>query len=277
MKLDSGDYAFFSQYLKNVCGIELGDDKQYLLEARLTPLLQRFSFKSLGELIAALKAAPAKELVRAVIEAMVTNESLFFRDVGPFDSLCLKILPQLLAQKGHERTLRIWSAACSTGQEPYSVVMALTLHMNVFATHHVEIFCSDISSAALDRAREGTYSEFEVQRGLTPGHLARFFHKTPGGWRVNDELRAALTFKQLNLLEPPPAVGPFDLILCRNVLIYFDRDTKVRVLANLEHAMAPWAFLFLGATESLLGISERFERMESCSGPVYRRGRGKAG
>lgn len=236
-------------------GIVLTEDKAYLLENRLTPVLARFGLASLGALGQRLRSAPSEVLERAVVEALTTHESSFFRDGKPFDHLS-RLLPRLAAGRSPGQPIRIWSAACSTGQEPYSIAMlaaeALAAHPNV----RVEILATDISGEVIARAREGLFTQFEVQRGLPIRMLVKHFRQEGTSWRVSPELRAMVRFEERNLLGDVASLGRFDAIFCRNVLIYFDIPTKRRVLEAVARQLTVDGVLYLGGAETVIGVTE---------------------
>jgi len=236
-------------------GIVLTDDKGYLLETRLGPVLQRFGIASLAALGEKLRAMPGEALERAVTEALCTHESSFFRDGRPFDHL-RGLLPRLAASRA-PAPLRVWSAACSTGQEAYSVAMLAVEVFGAEAARRVEILGTDISQDVVARAREGAFSQFEVQRGLPIRALMTYFTQEGARWRAGHGLRALVRFEQRNLLEPPTALGRFDVVFCRNVLIYFDAPTKTRVLEALARQLVPDGVLYLGAAETVIGLTDR--------------------
>lgn len=266
-------FAFLAALLKESSGLTLGRDKTYLLETRLLPLARREGFASIDALIAAMQARRVNGLVDAVVEAMTTNETLFFRDRHPFDALRQHLLPALIEQRAQQRSLRIWSAACSTGQEPYSIAMLLRDHFPQLASWKIEIVATDISPAVLDRAREGDYSAFEVQRGLPIHLLVKHFEQVGERWRIRPELRRMVNFQLFNLLGGAAALGVFDIIFCRNVLIYFDHTTKAAVLERLGSRLARDGALILGGAESVFGISSLFTGVEKLRG-VYRHAAG---
>jgi chemotaxis protein methyltransferase CheR len=237
-------------------GIVLTEDKSYLLETRLGPVLARFGLASLGALGERLRGLPGEALERAVVEALTTHESSFFRDGRPFDHL-RGALPRLLAGRGGGERLRIWSAACSAGQEAYSAAMLAQDVLGPAAATRVEILATDISGEVLARAREGAFSQFEVQRGLPIRALMAHFTQEGGRWRIRPELRAMVRFEQRNLLADCAALGRFEVIFCRNVLIYFDAPTKTRVLEMLARQLVPEGVLYLGAAETVIGLTER--------------------
>jgi chemotaxis protein methyltransferase CheR len=248
-------FAEVAGLVRRRAGIVLTEDKSYLLETRLGPVLARFGFASLGALGAKLRALPEEALERAVVEALTTHESSFFRDGKPFEHL-RAALPKLLAARGAGDRLRIWSAACSTGQEAYSVAMLATETLGT-AAQRLDILATDISADVVGRAKEGSFSQFEVQRGLPIRALMTHFHQEGARWRIKPALRAMVRFEERNLLAECAALGRFDVIFSRNVLIYFDPPTKTRVLEMMARQLAPDGVLYLGAAETVIGLTER--------------------
>jgi chemotaxis protein methyltransferase CheR len=252
------NFATIAAALHTGSGLAIGPDKLYLLESRLGPVMRAQRIADLDALAERLRAPGSATLLQAVVEAMTTNETSFFRDDKPFEHLRLHALPRLHAARPPGAKLRIWSAAASTGQEAYSIAMILAELRATLAAREVEIVGTDIAREPLMRAREGLYSQFEVQRGLPVKLLLRHFRKQGEMWRIADELRAMVSFRECNLLGDLRALGPFDIVLCRNVLIYFDPPTKARALAAIARQMAPDGLLYLGGAETTLGISKRF-------------------
>jgi chemotaxis protein methyltransferase CheR len=257
-RLSPGNFAWLADFLKAQSGLVLGPDKEYLLDSRLSPIARHEGCAGLDPLVAKLRAAPAGPLAATVIEAMTTNESFFFRDSKPFEHF-RAMLPALCAARQRRVGLRIWSAACSTGQEAYSLAMILSEAKAVLNGREVEIVGTDLSLDVLTRAREGLYTQFEVQRGLPVAQLVKHFRKDGAYWRISDDLRAMVSWRRFNLLDPPAPLGRFDVVFCRNVLIYFDQPTKARVLDRIAGLMPPDGLLYLGAAETVLGITEKFE------------------
>ena len=237
-------------------GLVLTEDKSYLLETRLGPVLQRFALGSLGALGEKLRALPGEGLERAVVEALTTHESSFFRDGRPFEHL-RAILPGLVGAKPPGDRVRIWSAACSTGQEAYSVAMLATELLGPGAADRLEILGTDISGEVVARARDAFFTQFEVQRGLQARALVTHFTQEGARWRLRPALRAMVRFEERNLLSDCAALGRFEVIFCRNVLIYFDAPTKTRVLEMLARQLAPQGVLYLGAAETVIGLTDR--------------------
>lgn len=262
------EYDFLRRSLRERSGLILSADKQYLAESRLLPIARKAGLVSLGELVAALRRGDSEGLMTAVVEAMTTNETFFFRDKVPFENFRTTILPALLAARGAQRSIRIWSAAASTGQEPYSLAMTLKELSDSLAGWRIEILATDLAGSVLQKAQDGIYSQFEVQRGLPIQFLIKYFSKVGDMWQIAPELRAMVRFRQLNLLADFSSLGVFDLIFCRNVLIYFDQDTKTDVLNRLGRLAAADGYLVLGAAETVVGLTECFRTLPELRG-VY--------
>lgn len=254
--MSNDGFADIAGAVRRRSGIVLTADKAYLLETRLGPVLARFTLPSLSALGQRLRQRPDEALERAVVEALTTHESSFFRDGKPFEHLA-RILPELLAARLPGQPLRIWSAACSTGQEPYSVAMLVSDALASRADRRVEILATDISAEILERARHGVFTQFEVQRGLPIRSLVKYFRQEGTKWRVAPDLAAMVRFEERNLLGDLAALGRFDAIFCRNVLIYFDAPTKTRVLEALARRLTPAGVLYLGGAETVLGLTDR--------------------
>ncbi|ADG67742.1 Protein-glutamate O-methyltransferase [Planctopirus limnophila DSM 3776] len=269
MTIDSNDYDFLSALVARRSGLALGSGKEYLLEARLIPIANSLGMPSLVELVRHLRVRRDENLEATITEAMTTNETLFFRDKTPFDELKEQILPELITNRQTSRRLRIWSAAASTGQEAYSLLMTIRESFPQLSSWRIEVIGTDISQQALSKARQGTYSQFEVQRGLPIQLLVKYFQQVPEGWQISQELRNAVTFKPLNLLENLSSLGEFDIIFCRNVLIYFEQANKTTILDRMERQLRPDGYLVLGAAETVLGVTNRFQRVRSCKSAVY--------
>jgi chemotaxis protein methyltransferase CheR len=231
-------------------------DKTYLVESRLAPLLRRTGLPDISALLKSLKCGQDLSLKQDIIDSMMTNETFFFRDRVPFDNFRDVILPQLMEMRQDQRRIRIWCAAASTGQEPYSLTMILDENMRKLAGWNVEILATDLSSTAIARAREGRYTQFEVQRGLPIAYLLRYFVNEGQTWRINEYLRNKVHFEEFNLLSNFSAYGQFDVIFCRNVLIYFDLETKKNVLRRLSNTLAKDGVLITGSAETVVGLSD---------------------
>jgi chemotaxis protein methyltransferase CheR len=253
------DYDFLRKSLKERSGLVLSADKQYLVESRLLPVARKAGLATLGDLVAALKSARDPGLMISVVEAMTTNESFFFRDKTPFDHFRQTIMPALIAARRGTRCIRIWCAAASTGQEPYSLAMCLKEMEREIAGWRIELVATDLSGEVLEKARQGLYTQFEVQRGLPIQLLIKHFTQTGELWQIAPDLRAMVKYRQLNLLMDFLSLGLFDVVFCRNVLIYFDQNTKIDVLTRLARNTANDGFLVLGAAETVVGLTDRYK------------------
>ncbi len=262
-------FEVFATLLKSRSGLVIGPDKLYLLETRLAALLRAHNLVDLEALALALRGGNAT-LAAAVVEAMTTNETFFFRDDKPFAHFRGQVLPQLAASRPAGAGLRFWSAAASTGQEAYSLAMIVAESQALLGGRRVEIVGTDIAREPLARARAGLYTQFEVQRGVPMTALVKHFRKEPEGWRIAEPLRAMASFREWNLLADLRPLGQFDTIFCRNVLIYFDQPTKTRVLEAIAERLAPDGVLYLGGAETILGLTERLVAAPGGHG-VYRR------
>jgi len=256
--MTSDEFDFLCKLLKERSGLVLTRDKAYLLESRLLPVARKVDLKSVDELVAAVRMRPNGDLARDVVEAMTTNESFFFRDIKPFDQFKNFVLPELMKARAARRTIRIWSAACSSGQEPYTLAMLLAEQQAKLAGWTIDIVATDLSTEILDKAQAGLYSQFEVQRGLPIQYLMKYFKQQGERWQIDQAIRNRVRFRVFNLLEDPAGLGGFDVIYCRNVLIYFDQPTKTVVLDRLSRIIAADGYLFLGGAETVLGISDKF-------------------
>jgi len=241
-------------------GIVLDASKRYLLDARLKPVATEQTLESLDQLCQRLQADGRGPLRRRVIESMTTHETLFFRDLTPFEALKKAIVPELLEKRRVSRCLSIWSAACSSGQEPYSLAMMLREIVPGVDRWQIDILATDLSEAILARAREATYFQLEVNRGLPVQYLVKYFARKHLDWELKPEIRRMVRFETLNLKADFRRLGPFDIVLCRNVLIYFDTDLKKRILAGIRDVMAPDGYLLLGGAETVFNVDDQFER-----------------
>ncbi len=253
------DFDLLSGILLERSGLSLTKEKMYLLETRLGPVARKNGHGGLDELVEALRRKPDEPLIRDITEAMTTNESFFFRDGTPFEILEKHVMPRLLEARASSKSLRIWCAAASTGQEPYSIAMILKEMGAKLAAWRIEILATDISSSVLEKAKVALYSQFEVQRGLPIQMLVKYFEQHGEMWQIDSALRAMVEFRENNLLRDLSSLGAFDIIFCRNVLIYFERETKERVLQNMSRLIPNDGALFLGGAETVLGITDRFK------------------
>jgi chemotaxis protein methyltransferase CheR len=265
------DFEFYRDLLQKNSGIHLTPDKEYLLTTRITPLCKTLGYADLDEYTRHLRSKPEPVSIAAVVDAMTTNETSFFRDGKPFQHLKSDILTRLIEARAETKKLRIWSAACSTGQEAYSIAMTLNEMGDKLAGWSIEILGTDIADHVLQKARSGEYNNFEIQRGLPMPMTVKYFTQKNGQWVIKDELRRRTDFKKFNLLENPARLGVFDIIFCRNVLIYFNQETKLQVLKNIRSVMAADGMLLLGSCENVLSDKSGFRPVENMHG-CYMRG-----
>jgi len=251
------DYEYLRKLLKERSGLDLSAEKQYLVEGRLVPLARKAGVPGIPELVQKMKGG-AEALTAEVVEAMTTNETFFFRDKVPFDHLKDTVLPALIKARAARRALRFWCAASSTGQEPYSIAMLLK-ETAALSGWRTEIIATDLSQAVLEKSKAGLFSQFEVQRGLPIQMLVKYFKQEGEFWQVNADIRAMVQHKQLNLLQDFSHLGTFDVIFCRNVLIYFDQPTKASIFERMSRMIEPDGVLMLGAAESVVGITDTFK------------------
>lgn len=255
--MNSAEFQYLRDVLHQRSGLALTEDKIYLLESRLMPLAKPKGINTLSELVSNLRVKPDEVFLREITEAMTTNESMFFRDIKPFEQFRKIALPKIMEANAGSKKIRIWSAACSNGQEPYSLAMCLQEESAKLAGWNVEIVGTDLCSKVLAKAREGIYTQFEVQRGLPIQMLLKYFEQLPGNqWRIKPEIRKMISFREKNLIDHIALMGNFDVIFCRNVLIYFDVLTKNNVLEQLAKILPKHGFLFLGSTETILGMDK---------------------
>jgi chemotaxis protein methyltransferase CheR len=266
--MKSEDFDFLSDLLKKRSGLIISADKLYLLESRLVPLARKRGMNGLDDLVKAIRFAPEEQLLVDVTEAMTTNESSFFRDIKPFDNFRKMVLPDLIEKRAHKRSIRIWCAAASTGQEPYSLAMCLREEAEKLSGWRVEIVATDLSEEVLDKASVGLYSQFEVQRGMPIQLLIKYFSQVNDLWQIDSSIRAMVKYQPLNLLGNFSQLGAFDIVFCRNVLIYFEQQTKGEVLDKIANLMPSDGYLFLGGAETVLGICDAFKPVDNYRG-VY--------
>ena len=262
--MSPGDFDFLRRYLHERSGLVLNAEKQYLAESRLMPVVRKHGLISLADLVTRIRMMPASELAIDTVEAMTTNETFFFRDKIPFEHFRDTMLPALTAARDRDRRLRIWCAAASTGQEPYSLAMAIrelamSARGGALNGFRIDILATDLSGDVLERARAGTYSQFEVQRGLPIQMLLKYFTQVGDAWQVSSDLRAMVQFRTLNLLNDFAPLGKFDIVFCRNVLIYFDQPTKTQVLNRMAPRIADDGALVLGAAGTVAGLPQAFK------------------
>lgn len=262
------DYEYLRKLVKERSGLVLSADKQYLVESRLIPLARKVDLAGIGELVAKLRGGD-EALAVDVVEAMTTNETFFFRDKTPFEHFTETIMPAMLKARQNRRALRIWCAASSTGQEPYSLAMCLKEMGAQIAGWRIEIVATDLSREVLEKSKAGIFSQFEVQRGLPIQMLVKHFKQVGEMWQLSQEIRAMVQHRQFNLLQDFRALGKFDIVFCRNVLIYFDQEAKSGVFSRLTKTIEPDGFLVLGAAETVVGLTEAFKPLANKRG-LYR-------
>lgn len=252
------DFELYKTLLYDKSGLVITPDKSYLLDSRLTPVAKKWNFPTLEMMTLQLRAIPDSKLVKDVVEAMTTNETSFFRDTKPFTLFQEDILPAMLESRSSRRSVRIWCAACSSGQEPYSLAMILKEKEAQLKGWRFEIVATDLSDEILDHAKSGKYSQFEVQRGLPIQYLMKYFAQDGETWKLKDDIKNMVKFSAFNLLDDMARLGQFDIIFCRNVLIYFDEKTKSQILGRMDKQLEKDGFLLLGGAETVLGITDKF-------------------
>ncbi len=257
----SHEFEFLRRFLKDRSGLVLTPDKQYLIESRLMPVARRHNLKGLSEIVLLLGKPGNDALAVEVTEAVTTNESFFFRDKVPFDHFQQVMLPALTPARQSQKRLRIWCAAASTGQEPYSLAMILNELAARYAGWRIEITGTDLSREVLEKAKAGVYTQFEVQRGLPVQLMLKYFEQNGDTWRLSQNIRSMVKYQTFNLLDSFSSMGQFDIIFCRNVLIYFDNDAKIDIMNRMAKQLAPDGFFVLGAAETVVGLSNAFKPM----------------
>ncbi len=273
LQLDSREFNDFRDYLQKIAGIDLGHNKQYLVSTRIRRIMIDYQCETLGELTTKIKSPVNKELRQKVVDAMTTNETFWFRDLYPFEYFRNTLLPELTQNKTNNR-IRIWSAACSSGQEPYSLSIVVEEFIRSqlgLSSLPLEIVATDLSSKVLENARNGEYDRLSIARGLSEQRLKTYFDQPDTDtWRVKNTVKQRISFKPLNLQESFVLLGRFDIVFCRNVLIYFSPELKKDILTRIHGAMKPGGYLFLGSSESLSGANDLFEMVHCNPGVVYR-------
>ncbi len=260
------DYEFLRSFLKERSGLVLSNDKQYLIESRLMPVARSEGLDTISALVAKLRTPAGRIAGEAVVEAMTTNESFFFRDKTPFEHFSNVMLPDLLESRKAQRRIRIWCAAASTGQEPYSLAMILKDMGLKVSSIRFEILGTDISREVLERAKEGSYSQFEVQRGLPIQMLLNHFTQKGETWEISPAIKQMVQYRPLNLLDSYAALGQFDIVFIRNVLIYFEQAAKVEILERVAKQMSPDGYMVLGAAETVVGLTDAFRPVTGSRG-----------
>jgi chemotaxis protein methyltransferase CheR len=260
MAISEADFNYVREFVYQKAAIVLEDGKAYLVESRLQPLAKREGFASLAEFVGKLRAQPTNGLHWNVVEAMTTNETYFFRDVHPFELLKKQVFPELIKKLAVEKQINIWCAAASSGQEPYTIAMVIRENFPELASWKINFICSDISKEMLERCREGCYTQLEVNRGLPAPLLIKYFQKIGTEWKIKEDLRKMIDLRQINLAQSWPVLPQMDIVFIRNVLIYFDLETKKGIMARLRRVLKPDGFLFLGGAETTINIDETFKR-----------------
>lgn len=270
--MNAAEFDYVCRFIRDESAIVLEPGKEYLVEARLQTLARREQIGSVSELIGKLRASPKNGMHRKVVEAMTTNETSFFRDLHPFEALRKTIIPELMAARASEKQLDIWCGAASTGQEPYSLLMLMAEHFPALLDWKVRFLATDLSSETLDRARAGRFSQLEVNRGLPAALLVKYFARSGADWIISEALRKRVEFREMNLVKDWPFLAAFDLVLMRNVLIYFDVDTKKAILGRTRRVLRPGGYLLLGGAETTLNLDDNFRRTAVNNTTCYRLG-----
>lgn len=270
MGISSVDFDYLRQLMRQQTSIVLDAGKEYIAESRLAQLVYKEGFSSVQDLVQQLRSNSFSTLHRRVVNAMMNNETWFFRDLLPFEALRKRVLPDLTSVRGTERTIQIWSAACSVGQEPYSIAMMIRENFPELRTWNIRIMATDVSTSALERAAAGRYSQLEVNRGLPIHLLMRYFSRDGVEWVLSDEIRQMVEFKQMNLAEAWPMLPTMDVVMLRNVLIYFDVPIKKEILGRLRRQLRPDGYMFLGSAETTLNLDENFDRVQYETTAFYR-------
>jgi chemotaxis protein methyltransferase CheR len=266
--LDPGNYRFLQEYIYRESGIVLDQDKHYLFEARLMPIVNREQLGSLNDLCALLRGVRAAAVKQQVVDSMTANETLFFREMPHYDALRTEVIPRLVEQRQGQRRMSFWSAASSTGQEAYSLAMML-IEMGL-GNWNIQILGTDLCTQVLDRARDGRFHQIEVNRGLPVQYLVKYFTRVGLEWQLKDEVRRMVRFERFDLRQSMRSLGPFDVVFCRNVLIYFDTETKKKIMGDIRGTLFGGGYLLLGGSETTLGLDEVYQRVPVGKTVLYR-------
>lgn len=264
--MNIADFDIYKDLLKEKSGLVLSQDKAYLVESRLNPVAKKWGYDGIAVMTQVMRGVPSADLVNDIVEAMTTNETSFYRDNTPFNIFKETVIPYYKSKIGQAPKLRIWCAAASSGQEPYSLAMLLKEEAASLPGWTFEIIATDISHEILEQAKNGVYTQFEVQRGLPITHLMKYFTQNGDKWTISDDIKKMVQFKYFNLLDSMAALGTFDIVFCRNVLIYFDQPTKKDVMERAHKQMTNNGFFFLGGAETVLGITDQFTAVPNCRG-----------
>lgn len=270
MSLATVDFDYVSSLVLKRSAIVLEPEKNYLVESRLSPIARQEGYASVAELVAELRSGPKDVLRSKVVEAMTTNETSFYRDLKPFEAFQKVVVPELLQARAKEKRLQIWCGASSTGQEPYTIGLVLKEHFGTYAHWQFPIIATDLSLNVLERARQGRYTQLEVNRGLPAPQLVKYFQRQGTEWQLKDEVRKLVEFRQLNLIDAAWGIGAVDVVFLRNVLIYFDVATKKEILRKIRQILRPDGFLFLGGAETTMNLDDHFERIPFERSGCYR-------
>lgn len=265
------DFEFIRKLLQERSAIALDAGKHYLVESRLTPIVRQLGLASIGDLVQQMRTQPSNGLATQVVEAMVTTETSFFRDVHPFEALRKTVIPDLIRRRHSERALSFWCAASASGQEPYSLAILLREDFPELLRWNVRLLATDLSREMLERTRAGRYNQIEANRGLPASLLIKYFEQHGAAWQLRDEVRDAVELRQLNLAQPWPPLPPMDLVLMRNVMIYFEVDTKKTILSRMARVLRPDGYLLLGGAETTFNLDDSYQRVESLKSAFYRR------
>jgi chemotaxis protein methyltransferase CheR len=266
-EISPDNYRFLQEHIHTQVGIVLEDNKHYLFESRLAPIVKQYGLGSINDLCAVLRAKRDIALSHDVVEAMTTNETYFFRDPAQYEAIRTVLLPKLKQERGDAKTLRFWSAASSTGQEAYS--LAMLLRQAQLEDWKLDILGTDFSAKVVDRARCGLYQQLELNRGLPAALMVKYFRRHGMEWQLNKEIREMVRFDTIDLRQSMRSLGPFDLVFCKKVMIYFDDETKRKILKELHSTLQPGGWLLLGGAENALGFEDRFERQTVGNATVY--------
>jgi chemotaxis protein methyltransferase CheR len=258
MSSRANEFSYLCELVKNSTAIALDSKREYLMDARLSPVAQQEGFRTVSELITRVRTGASQQLQWKVVEAMTTNETSFFRDVKPFEALRQIIIPSLIQAQQSERKLSIWCAACSSGQEPYSIAMMLREHFPELASWKVSILATDIATEVLEKSRQGRYTQLEVNRGLPANYLVKYFKKDGGDWQIDDSIRKMVEVRRMNLSVAWPLMPVMDIVMLRNVMIYFPVETKKQILKGMRSVMRPDGYLFLGTAETTINLDAAF-------------------
>ena len=269
-ELTSVDLDYVRDLVRTKSAIVLEPEKAYLVHSRLEPVAKGEGLLSLAELVKKMRMAPYGALHKKVVEAMTTNETSFFRDLGLFHALRDQLLPEIIGRKGATKRLNIWCGASSSGQEPYSIMFTIVEHFPAMKDWHIQFTATDLSEGMLAKCREGKYSQLEVNRGLSLTHLTHFFSKKGMGWQVNEDIRRRIDFQSMNLIGPWLPFPTLDIVFLRNVMIYFDTETKKQILANIREKLDPTGYLFLGGSETTINLDDQYERVAISGASCYR-------